>query len=265
VEFGDTIEGLVSEIHKDNVIITLQPTQIRALMSLTNLANHQGLSLPELRVSLKLGDKVEEVFVISRNPEKGFVVVAGRPKSKSAVISKGPLSIESIQIGQIVGGRITRHTRNGAHVKITGRVGGSLHPTDACDNYDAGIPFPAIDSILKAVVVDVDQQKRHLTLSTRPSKLYPEEVRTIVDREVKLVDLKVGDTVRGFIRSVADHGLFVMLGRDVDARVQIKELFDEVSALLKHPIMFSDYIYHVVRERLESSFRGQSTGQGSRP
>jgi rRNA biogenesis protein RRP5 len=238
VEIGNMVEGIISEIHKDNVIVTLQPTQVRALMSLTNLANHHGLSLPQLRVSLKLGEKVEQVFVVSRNLEKAFVVVAGKPKSKSADVPKGPLSMETIQIGQIVGGRVTRHGRNGAHVKITARIGGSLHPTDACDNYDAGMPFPTIDSVLKAAVVDVDQPRRLLTLSTRPSKLYPEQERTVVDREIILADLNAGDTVRGFIRSVAEHGLFVMLGREVDARVQIKELFDEVGGLIKHRILF---------------------------
>lgn len=230
VEIGNTVTGVVSEIHKENVILTLQPTQVRALMSLTNLANHRGLSLPQLRVSLKTGDQVEQVFVVSRNPEKGFVVVAAKPKTTSVVAPKGSLSLDTVQIGQIVGGRVTRHGRNGAHVKLTSRIGGSLHPTDACDNFEAGVPFPAIDSILKAVVVDIDRERRHLLLSSRASKLYPEQNKTIVDREItSITDLKVGDSVRGFIKSVVEHGLFVMLGRDLDARVQIKELFDEVS------------------------------------
>jgi rRNA biogenesis protein RRP5 len=242
VEIGNMVEGTISEIHKDNVIVTLQPTQVRALMSLTNLASHRELSLPQLRVSLILGDRVEQVFVVSRNPEKGFVVIAGNPKSKSAVILKGPLSIETIQIGQVVGGRVTRHGRNGAHVKITARISGSLHPTDTCDNYDAGMAFPAVDSILKAVVVHIDRPRGILTLSTRPSKLYPEQDRTVVDREIELTGLKIGDTVRGFIRSVAEHGLFVMLGREVDARVQIKELFDEVSGAFVLFFFISDLV-----------------------
>ena len=230
VEIGNTVEGVVSEIHKDNAIITLQPTQSRALMSLTNLANHLGLSLPQLRVSLKPGDRVEHVFVVSRNLEKGFVVVAGKPRSKALITSKGSLTMDTMEIGQIVGGRVTRHGRHGAHVKLTARIGGTLHPTDACDNYDAGMPFPAIDSILKAVILDIDQTRQHLTLSTRPSKLYPEQDKAVMDPEINvLADLKVGDTVRGFIKSVAEHGLFVMIGREIDARVQIKELFDEVS------------------------------------
>jgi rRNA biogenesis protein RRP5 len=191
-------------------------------------------------VSLELGHKVERVFVVSRNAEKGFVVIAGQPGSKSVTVPKGPLSIDTIQIGQVVGGRVTRHGRHGAHVKITARISGSLHPTDACDNYEAGMPFPAVDSILKAVVVDVDRPRGLLTLSTRPSKLYPEQEKTVVDREIQLADLNSGDTVRGFIKSVAEHGLFVMIGREVDARVQIKELFDEVGTLLIHCTFISD-------------------------
>jgi rRNA biogenesis protein RRP5 len=261
VEIGNTVEGIVSEIHKDHAIVTLQPTQVRALMSLINLANHRGLSLPQLRISLKAGDKVEQIFVVSRNPEKGFVIVAGKPK-KSVVVPKGPLSIETIEIGQIVGGRVTRYGRSGAHIKITTRISGSLHPTDACDNYDAGIPFPAIDSILKAVVVDVDRQRGHLTLSTRPSKLYPEQEKPVVDHEITSVHLHAGDTVRGFIRSVAEHGLFVMLGREIDARVQIKELFDEVSGRIVYRTSLSlIWLSFAVCEKLERSFQGQSTSQ----
>lgn len=262
VEIGNTVEGVISEIHKENVIITLQPTQVRALMSLTNLANHRGLSLPQLRISLKAGDQVEHVFVVSRNSEKGFVVVAAKPKSTSAIAPKGSLSLDTIQFGQIVGGRVTRHGRNGAHVKLASRIAGSLHPADACDNFEAGVPFPAIDSILKAVVVDIDRERRHLVLSSRASKLYPEQNRTIVDREITSIsDLKAGDAVRGFIKSVAEHGLFVMLSRDVDARVQIKELFDEVNWLLFLSTLLR-CLHSIVRKRLERSLSSESVGQG---
>lgn len=230
VEIGNTVQGVVSEIHKDNVVLTLQPTQVRALVSLTNLANHRGTTVPQLRLALKAGDQLESLFVVSRNAEKGLVIVASKPKEKSSMLAKSSLTMESVQVGQIVGGRVTRHDRNGAHVKFTTRIAGSLHPTDACDDYDTGLPFPAIDSIIKAAVIHVDQEKRYLTLSTRPSQLYPEEVKPILDKVVKSVaDLRVGDSVRGFIKTVADHGLFVSLGREVDARVQIRELFDEVS------------------------------------
>ncbi|KAF9460156.1 hypothetical protein BDZ94DRAFT_1266781 [Collybia nuda] len=228
VEIGNIVEGSVAEIHKDNAVLTLQPTQIRALLSLKNLANHRSLSLAQLRVTLKAGDILDQLIVVTRNTEQGFVIVANKPKGKETLLSKGPLSMGSITVGQIVGGRVTRHTRQGALVKIATHIGGILHSTDISDDFDTGGSFPPIDSILKAVVIGVDQSKKQLTLSTRGSKMYPGRVTSVVDREIDdLNDFQAGETVRGFVKSVADHGLFVTVGRNIDARVQIRELFDD--------------------------------------
>ncbi|KAI0095104.1 nucleic acid-binding protein [Irpex rosettiformis] len=228
VEIGNTVEGTVSEIQKDKIVVTLQPTQVRALLSLNNLANRRGITLSNLRTSLKLREKLSDLVVTSRNPEKGFVLVATKPKEKEAVLQKHGLSIDTVQPGQVVGGRILRHVRQGALVKLTARLSGLLHPTDTCDDYETGTPFPAVDSIIKASVVTVDRDKRQLTLSMRPSVMHPDQGKPVVDKIInELDDLVVGATVRGFIKSVAEHGLFVSLGRNIDARVQIKELFDE--------------------------------------
>ena len=51
----------------------------------------------------------------------------------------------------------------------------------------------------------------------------------MIDPEITDIgDLRRGQSVRGVVKSVADAGLFVSLGRSIDARVQIKELFDDV-------------------------------------
>ncbi|KAF8846201.1 U3 snoRNP-associated protein Rrp5 [Paxillus ammoniavirescens] len=226
ISVGDTVQGVVTELHKVNVVLSLKPSDARALVSFTGLANHWDTTVPELKGSLKPGTTVNSLVVTSRNPEKGFVVVSGRPKT--TMLKKGTLSMDTVTIGQIVGGRVTKHARYGAHVKLTTRIFGSLHPTDTCDDYESGNPFPAVDSILKAVVVGIDKSSNHLSLSTRSSRLSPNVATPLVDREINGIDdLGVGETVRGFIKSVAEHGLFVMLGRGIDARVQIKELFDE--------------------------------------
>ena len=230
VEIGNIVEGAVSEIHKDNVVLELKLTGARALMSLKNLANHRGVSLAQLRTGLQAGDTLSELVVVTRNPDKGYVIVANTPKVREALPSKCSLSIDTMVPGQIVGGRVIRHARHGALVKITAHITGTLHPTDASDDYEAGITFPAIDSVLKAAIVEVDKTKKQLVLSTRRSRMYPGEVKPITDRQIQnLNDLVAGETVRGFIKSIAEHGLFVTLGRTIDARVQIRELFDEVS------------------------------------
>ncbi|KAH9486567.1 rRNA biogenesis protein rrp5 [Psilocybe cubensis] len=229
IEIGNTVEGTVAEIHKDNAVLTLQPSRVKALLSLKNLANHRGLSVPQLRLSLKVGEKLDELVVVTRNPEKAFVLVANKPKTKGVSLSKGSaVTMENVSIGQLVGGRITRHTRHGALVKVSSNIGGILHLTDLEDDFGGGITLPAIDSIIKAVVVAIDTSKRQLTLSTRHSRMYPDQVHNVVDREISSIsDIQVGDSVRGFVKNIADHGLFVTIGREVDGRVQIRELFDE--------------------------------------
>ena len=231
VDIGDTVEGTITDIHKDQAAITLQPTQVTALLSLKNLANRREVSVAQLRSTLKAGDKLQDLVVTSRNPEKGFVLVAMKPKEKEHLVQKNQLSLDTVQSGQLVGGRVIRHSRHGAFIKITKVISGVLHPTDACDDYENGKPFPDVDSVLKAVVLAVDKDKRQLTLSTRMSRLFPGQDKPIVDREIaSLEELEVGETVRGFIKSVVEHGLFVTLSRNVDARVQIKDLFDNVSS-----------------------------------
>lgn len=260
VEIGDYVEGVIAEVQKEKVVVTLQPTQVRALLSLTNLANKRGASAAQLRTSLKVGEKLQDLVVVTRNPEKGIVLIATKPKDKGVITQKSALTLDTIQVGQLVGGRVLRHGRQGALVKLTNTISGTLHPTDVSDDFGSGTPFPPVDSILKAVVLAVDKEKRQLTLSTRPSRMHPTENKSIQDKEINdLGDLKVGDTVRGFIKHVAEHGLFVTLGRNIDARVQIKELFDQVSRNAYR--QFSPLRLPAVCEGLEESLLCEPNGQ----
>ncbi|CAA7268006.1 unnamed protein product [Cyclocybe aegerita] len=229
VEIGHTVEGTLSEVHKDHILLTLQPSNVRALLSLKNLANHCGLAVSQLRTSLQVGENFDELVVVTRNPEKGIVIVANKPKSKPTVLAKGSnITIESVAVGQLVGGRVTRHTSHGALVKITSHIGGILHLTDILDNFDSTVSLPAVDSIIKATVVAIDVAKRQLILSTRQSRMSPLQSQEVADPEISsMSDLQIGQTIRGFVKNIINHGLFVTIGREIDARVQIKELFDE--------------------------------------
>ncbi|TFK30827.1 U3 snoRNP-associated protein Rrp5 [Coprinopsis marcescibilis] len=228
VEIGDVVNGVVSELHAEHVILTLQDTGVRALLSIKNLANHRKLSPAQIHKSVKPGEVLEDLIVVTKNVEKSFVLVANKPQNRPSLPAKGQLSFDTIVVGQHVGGRITRHTRNGTLIKITSHIGGILHPTDTSDEYDTEKAFPAIDTLAMASVISIDPGKRQVVLSTRNSRLHPNRQHNIVDREIKnLSDVNVGDTVRGFVKNIAEHGLFVTIGRGIDARVQIRELFDE--------------------------------------
>jgi rRNA biogenesis protein RRP5 len=261
VEVGHTVEGVVSDVHKDNVILTLRPTQIRALLSINNLANKQGSSVAQLRASLKQGHLLQDLLVVSRNVEKGLVIVATRPKNREQTQHKGSLNWSTIQVGQTVSGRVVGHSRRGATVKLGPSLTAALHPVDCLDNYDQGNAFPSTDSVLKAVVVALDKSKREINLSTRPSRMSDAD-HPVVDREIaQISDVKPGQTVRGFVKSIAEHGLFVYVGRNIDARVQIRELFDEVSYV--HLPLLGWILMVPVCERLETPFSNQSACQRS--
>lgn len=229
VEIGQNVEGIVSELHRENAWLTIEPSKARALISLNNVANHRGITVAQLRTALKAGDKLENLVVVSRNLDKGFVIVANKPAQNSHSSKRNAFNLNDISVGSKVNGKILKYGRHGAMLKFPGWVTASLHPTDATDDYQKGVPFPAVGTDLEAVVVGIDRTKKLLTLSTRQSRVDPDSEAKVVDREIdSLKDLKVGDQVRGFIKSVTDHGLFVSVGRDIDARVQIKEMYDEV-------------------------------------
>jgi rRNA biogenesis protein RRP5 len=262
VEVGHTVEGVISDVHKDNVVLALRPTQIRALLSLNNLANKQGSSVAQLRASLKKGDVLQDLLVVSRNIEKGLVIVASRPKNGDQVHHKGSLTWDSIEAGQLVTGRVVGHSRRGATVKLGPSLTAALHPMDCSDDYDQGNSFPVINSVIKAVIVSLDKAKKEVSLSTRPSRMSASDGHTVLDREISHIsDVKLGETVRGFVKSIAEHGLFVYVGRNVDARVQIKELFDDVGSLShRFGCTFKPF---TVRQRLEASLPAQSARQGT--
>jgi rRNA biogenesis protein RRP5 len=263
IEIGTTVAGIVSEIHKDNILLILQPTSVRALLSVKNLANHRSQTVAQLRTALQAGEKFEELVVVSKNPEKGLVIVANRPKSRPSLLVKGSnVTIESIKVGQLIGGRVTKHIKNGALVKITSHIGGVLHFTDLSDNFDLGAQLPGIDSIIKAAVVGINISTKQLALSTRSSRIHADQSHEVVDREIDdLSQLEVGQSVRGFVKNVMEHGLFVTVGRDIDARVQIRELFNE--ALSYFFVLFSTSLLLVlVCQRMERTLQGRSDCQG---
>ena len=230
VEIGQLVSGVVSDIHSENVVVSLHPDNVRALISISNLANNRGVPEEELRKSLTRGETLDQLVVVSRNLDKGIVIVAKQPKNGAR--QRTGVKLSTVSIGDKVSGRVARFSRQGAVLQFPGQITGTLHPTDACDDFEKGTPIPNLNASIEAVVLHVEKNKRHLVLSSRASRVGCDQNHVVVDREVNEVsDLKVDDKVRGFVKSVTDRGLFVSLGRDIDARVQIKELFDDVSTL----------------------------------
>ncbi|OCF37082.1 rRNA biogenesis protein RRP5 [Kwoniella heveanensis CBS 569] len=247
IQVGDAVTGSVSEIHEEQVVVKLDGSGLTSLLSLSNLSNQRHMGIDELRSSLKAGDKIEDLVVVSKNPISGLIIVnikrtitaptktkaTKKEKEEKAAsgISQNVKAIDEIQVGQILTGTVREHTAQGTNVQLPGRLRGRIHPFDAVDDLsllvDGHAPF-AVDQEIQCYVLNVNKEKRAIDLSTRPSRVAGGSVKNVIDQEIDSVKgLKDGQAVRGLVRNVANHGLFVSLGRNVSARVMIKELFDE--------------------------------------
>ena len=234
LDVGDTVNAVVSQIHAEQVVVTLVPSQVTALLSLSNLSNHRHLNVDELRASLKVGEKLEDLVVISKNFTSGLLIVANkRGNHLPSGISRTASSIGSIEPGQIIPGRVISHTPQGTMVQLSDAMKGRVHPCDASDDLSiiaAGQGPLNIDDNVTCYVLKANPSTRIIDLSTRKSRTQPGDGHEVVDKEVRAIsDLKEGQAVRGLVKNVSSHGIFVVLGRTVTARVMIKELFDEVS------------------------------------
>ena len=243
LEVADEVSGIVSQIHADQVVMTLVPSQITALLSLANLSNHRHIGIDELRSSLKVGERLDELIVVSKNAQSGLVILANKrgpstsvkkesaPVPSGSGISGSALSFDSIKPGSIVNGEVVSHGPQGSMVQLSSHIRGRVHPTDAADDFEiiaAGDGPLVIGEKVDCYVLTSNPATRIVDLSTRKSRV--EGSGDIVDAEVKNVtDIKAGMKVRGLVKNVASHGVFVALGRNVTARVMIKELFDEVN------------------------------------
>jgi len=237
IQIDDVVSGEVAQIHQDQVVLKLMPSQRKAILALGNLAHHRGIKVADLKTSLKIGEKLEDLVVVVKSEDTGLIIVANKQKPEStgasSKLNTQTLNMADLKPGQIVPARVTKKNAQGYFLSITRNVIGRLHPTDMADDYDK-TPEIKQGDIVKCCVIKVDAEARQLDLSTRPSRVdaaASSGKSIITDREIEtLTDLKAGQKIRGIVKNITGSGLYVNIGRTVTARVMIKEMFDDYVA-----------------------------------
>ncbi|RXK36068.1 hypothetical protein M231_06662 [Tremella mesenterica] len=234
VKVGEIVNGIVTEIHPAQILVTLTPSRHPALLSLRSLAIQRKMTDDELRSNLKVGEKVDGLRVVSKNPTTGLLIVAYTTRGGGVVsVSNTTAALEEsdIQPGQIISGRVASYTPVGTIIQLGHSVRGVVHPCDASDDFaeiaEGDGPLRVGEEI-KAYVLAINPISKAVQLSTRVSRVQPDQATESIDPEVERVgELQSGQSIRGLVKHVAAHGLFVALGRTVTARVMIRELFDD--------------------------------------
>ncbi|KAF2258286.1 nucleic acid-binding protein [Lojkania enalia] len=195
-------------------------------------ANVRGrIELLDLSDDLSLLSNVEENFPIGSALKvrvKSVDATAGRlDLTASSSSSAGSLTLKDLSVGLILPARVTKVNCSSVIVQINENIAGPIPLEHLADNYDKANPSDfRTGEIVRVCVIEVDLPNKRIGLSARPSRVLNSSL-SVKDPEIKdRFQLKVDQVVRGFIRRVADNGLFIRLGPHVDAFVRISHLSD---------------------------------------
>ncbi|KAE8388646.1 hypothetical protein BDV23DRAFT_108641 [Aspergillus alliaceus] len=217
VQVGSSWLGFVNNITENCLWVNLSPN-VRGRLRCMDASDDLSL-LADVEKHFPIGSAVR-VNVSAVDIEKGRLDLTAKQRSDA-------LTMEDITTGMILPARVTKVTERQVIVQLTDTIVGAVELIDLADDYSKANPtIYHKNEVLRACVVSVDRANKKISLSLRPSKVLSSSL-PIEDREISSMEqVKVNDVVRGFVRRVADSGLFVTLGHGVTAYVRVSDLSD---------------------------------------
>ena len=232
---------------------------------------------PNVRGRIRAMDISDDVSLLSDLPKNFPVGSALRAKVTNVDIasnhldlsartgsSTNPLAMKDVATGMVLPGRITKVTERQVIVQLSDALSGPVHLTDFADDYNKLDPTTyQKNQIVRVCVKEVDIPNKRIKLSLRPSKVLSSSL-PVQDPDINSISqLKVNDVLRGFIKSVADNGVFVSLGGNITAFVRVSDLSDlylkewkssfEIDQLVKGKITAVDPMSNHVQMSLKQS------------
>lgn len=130
-------------------------------------------------------------------------------------------SVSQVSIGDKLPARIFKVTESFLLLELGNGVNALSDIHEALNDYDQVLQdVYKVDQAVLATVSSVDTANQKITVSLRDDK-------NAKDRFIRAADeLKRGDLVKGFVKSIADIGLHVALGRNVSALVRVSDISD---------------------------------------
>lgn len=219
LKVGSSYVGFVNNVGQGHLWVNLSPT-VRGRVNAMEASDDVSL-LTNLAKNFPIGSALR-VRVVSVDAESKRLDLSARSPG-----SEDELTWDKIAQDVILVGKITKVDERQVIVKLSESLAGPVHKVDLVDDYEGANPAKfAKNEIVRVAVVEVDKSNKRIRLSTRPSRILNSSL-PVKDKEItQNTKLEVGDIVRGFVKNVSDKGLFVTLGGNVTAFVQIKNLSD---------------------------------------
>lgn len=159
---------------------------------------------------------------------KAVDVAAGRlDLTAASTVTGKTLKLEDLKVGHILPARVTKLHDASIVVQINDNIAAPIYLEQVADDYDKAKPSEfKIGDVLRVCVTDVDLPNKKLGLSARPSKVLSSSLPIKDPIIEEKSQLKVHQVLRGFIKKIADNGLYVRLGPRVETYVRVAHLSD---------------------------------------
>jgi small subunit ribosomal protein S1 len=217
LEEGKILKGVVKNITEYGAFIDLGG--IDGLLHKTDMSWGRVNHPSELFV---VGDEVE-VVVLKFDPERERVSLGYKQKS----VDPWQNVAEKYAKNSRVRGKVVSLTDYGAFLELEEGVEGLIHVSEM--SWTKRIKHPskvlAVGDTVEAVVLDVDQEGRRLSLGLRQTEPNPWDL--IAEK------YHVGDRITGKVRNLTDFGAFVEVEEGIDGLVHISDL--SWTKRMRHP------------------------------
>ena len=246
----------VNNVANDHVWVNLSPN-VRGRIKAIDISDNVTL-VQDLAKNFPVGCAIK-AKTIHIDVENNRLDFSARTNSSSAT-----LTFQDLKPGMVLPGTMTKITERQVMVQLSDKVSGPVHLVDLADDYSVADPttyhkYQTIRVCIKAV----DPPNKRVTLSARPSKILSSSL-PIQDPDISSISqLKVNDICRGFIKNVADNGVFVTLASNVTAYIKVSDLSDsylkdwkagfEIDQLVRGKIIFVDAALNHVQMSLRDS------------
>jgi small subunit ribosomal protein S1 len=210
---GSVIKGTVISI-KDYGIFVEYNKGIEGLVHISEISWTNRIT--DLHKHFKVGQEIEAV-IVSLERKNRRMSLSVKQLEKNPWVSV----VEEFQIGQKVTGKITNIADFGFFIQIAQGIDGLVHISDI--SWTQHIKHPSDiykkDDIVDAIIIDINKQKRKISLSIKALNENPWEK---INEKIK-----VGDFVNGIVIKIAEFGAFIKLkDSEIEAFIHVSECSD---------------------------------------
>ena len=256
VQPGEEYIVFVNNVRDDHLWVNLSPN-VRGRIAAMDISDDVS-RMNDLNKYFLVGSALR-ARVLSVDVANDRLDLTTRPTSSSKFES-----LEDLLPGLILPGRVTKVTERQVIIQLSDSISGPVHLVDLSDDYSTADPsMYQKNQIVRVCVKDVDPPNKKITLSLRPSRILSSELPVLDPDITALSQVKSGGVYRGFVKNVADTGLFVSLASNVTAFVRVSDLSDnylkdwkadfEIDQLVKGKVVEIDVDLNHVRLTLKNS------------